>query len=94
MIEIILTCTVEGCGRKSEPFEATHVDSYDFHDFPSDSVVVSPPQGWWHETLFNDDVVCPDHYDEYIEWRRTSTREEHKRGFRAPPLEPRAKEPF
>ena len=62
MIEIVLTCTEAGCDRKSEPYEGRPIDTYSWHDAPSEAVMIDDhPTGWW---VFDHDdgiVLCPEH---------------------------------
>jgi hypothetical protein len=60
MIEVILTCI--DCSAKSEPVVASSIDTYTYHDAPSDGVVFDEPDHWWLY-VDRDIVLCPAHSD-------------------------------
>lgn len=59
MIEILLSC--DNCGRQSDPTPAGEIDLYDYHDAPSDGVVVYAPRSWWAEPDYGMLALCPEH---------------------------------
>jgi hypothetical protein len=61
----------KGCTTKSDPVDAHEIDTYEYHDAPSDGITFCQPKDWWHDTLYGHIVTCPEHKQEYLE-RRSS----------------------
>jgi hypothetical protein len=69
MIEVIVTCDYPDCGRTSEPVETYAIDTYDWHDAPTNAACFEPPTGWLHDTLYGF-IACPDHHVEMFSDRQ------------------------
>lgn len=64
VIEIVLTCTEDGCNRKSDPYKGLPIDTYSWHDAPMEAVMIdSAPHGWWVFDHGDGIVLCPEHSD-------------------------------
>lgn len=58
-IEVTLACTAEGCTRTTSGYIGT-VDTYDYHDAPTDAVVIYGAEGGGWYVDVGTEVFCPD----------------------------------
>lgn len=80
MIQIVLQCNE--CSVTCEPFDASPIDRYEYHDAPTDGVAIhNYPRGWhispdgYYQNL-NLLALCPENnaqsnQDKYSNFRRT-----------------------
>jgi hypothetical protein len=47
------------CGMKSEPFQGCEIDTYSYHDAPSDAVMVCCHPSGWYVNVDLGVVLCP-----------------------------------
>lgn len=69
MIEITLVCDIEMCGAREKAEYPSSIDSYDYHDAPTDGVTFMEPTGWYFKATGHfqtKDLValCPEHNTE------------------------------